>query len=82
MVGEEAVRIGYWGPQALALILAELIENDEGNVRWSVPPGFNREHAVGVASGLDLETVVSAARLFVSRFPHATVRINGAPIGR
>jgi len=64
------------------LILAELIENDDGRVRWTVPPGFHREYAVGVASGLDLEHVVGAARLFVTRYPDATVRINGAPIGR
>jgi hypothetical protein len=82
MDGEEAVRIGYRGPQALALILAELIENDDGHVRWSVPPGFHREYAVGVASGLDRETVVGAARLLVSRYPDARVRINGEPIGR
>lgn len=82
MDGEEGVRIGYRGPEDLALILAELIENDAGRVRWTKPPGSHRDHAAAVASGLDLEHVVGAARLFVSRYPDAKVRINGAPIGR
>lgn len=82
MDGTERVRIGYRGPAALAWILAELIEDDDGRVLWTVPPGTERELAVGFVSGLEHEHVVGAARLFVNRHSDARVVVDGAPIGR
>ncbi len=82
MEGSEAVRIGYRGPGDLAALLVGLIEDDDGRVRWTVPPGPDNDLAVGFASGLEVEDVVGAARLFVNRHPQTRVKINGEPIGR
>ena len=36
--------------------------------------------AIGTASGLDVDHVVGAARLLVTRFPEARIRVNGTPV--
>ena len=82
MDGKEVVRIGYRGPATLAGLLVELIEDDDGRVRWTVPPGSDDKVAVGFVSGLEVENVVGAARLFVNRYPQTRVKVNGEPIGR
>ena len=79
-MNKELVRIGYRGPHRLARTLAELIEDDDGHVRWLVPPDPHWDTAVGTASGLNVDHVMEAARLFVTRYPDTRVRVNGSAV--
>jgi len=76
----QGVRIAYRGPIAHAAILAELIGDDAGRLRWSLAPGADGDLAIGRVWGLDLEHVIGAAQLFMGRFPDARVRVDGADV--
>ncbi len=84
-MGENGVRFSYAGPAARADILVELIEDDDGEVRWILPPlpvpgGLEPSPAVGLATHVDARLVTTAARLFVTRFPEVHVEVDGCEV--